>query len=100
MTLARGAVLAGMTLREYRKCTERQLLIQVLISVEFNQCEAARVLGVHRNTLSRVVSGAGINVNKLRLERRGKKPVSAAKPAALAAVVGAGNSNRRIHVWP
>lgn len=101
MTLARGAVLAGMSLREYRKCTERQLLIEILISVNFNQCEAARILGVHRNTLSRVLGVAGINVNKLRLELCSKKPVAAAKPAASAAVVSAqGNSNRRVHVWP
>jgi hypothetical protein len=101
MTVARGAVLAGMSLREYRKCTERQLLIEVLTSVEFNQCEAARILGVHRNTLSRAVGGVGLNVNKLRLERCGKKPVAAAKPAVSAAAVRAmGNPNRRIHVWP
>lgn len=89
MTLARGAALGGMTMREYRRCTERQYLIEVLVSESFNQCRAARALGLHRNTLSRSLGAAGINVNKLRLEMGNRKPVATVKPAAMAAKIGA-----------
>jgi len=43
---------AGLTLREARSHFERQYILNILDRVQWNQTEAARVLGLHRNTLA------------------------------------------------
>jgi len=43
---------AGLTLREARSHFERQYILNILDKVQWNQTEAARVLGLHRNTLA------------------------------------------------
>jgi two-component system response regulator AtoC len=43
---------AGLTLREARSHFERQYILNILEKVQWNQTEAARVLGLHRNTLA------------------------------------------------
>ena len=43
---------AGLTLREARSHFERQYILSILERVQWNQTEAARVLGLHRNTLA------------------------------------------------
>jgi DNA-binding NtrC family response regulator len=43
---------AGVTLREARSHFERQYILNILDKVQWNQTEAARVLGLHRNTLA------------------------------------------------
>ena len=43
---------AGLTLREARSHFERQYILNILERVQWNQTEAARVLGLHRNTLA------------------------------------------------
>jgi nitrogen regulation protein NR(I) len=43
---------AGFTLREARGHFERQYILSILEKVQWNQTEAARVLGLHRNTLA------------------------------------------------
>ena len=42
----------GLSLREARNHFERQYILNILERVQWNQTEAARVLGLHRNTLS------------------------------------------------
>ncbi len=41
----------GLSLREARNHFERQYILSILEKVQWNQSEAARVLGLHRNTL-------------------------------------------------
>jgi DNA-binding NtrC family response regulator len=41
----------GLSLREARSHFERQYILNILEKVQWNQTEAARVLGLHRNTL-------------------------------------------------
>jgi DNA-binding NtrC family response regulator len=43
---------AGLTLREARSHFERQYILNILEKVQWNQTEASRVLGLHRNTLA------------------------------------------------
>jgi two-component system response regulator AtoC len=43
---------AGLSLREARGHFERQYILNILEKVQWNQTEAARVLGLHRNTLA------------------------------------------------
>ncbi len=43
---------AGLSLREARSHFERQYILNILDRVQWNQTEAARVLGLHRNTLA------------------------------------------------
>jgi DNA-binding NtrC family response regulator len=43
---------AGLSLREARSHFERQYILNILERVQWNQTEAARVLGLHRNTLA------------------------------------------------
>jgi two-component system response regulator AtoC len=43
---------AGLTLREARSNFERQYILNILEKVQWNQTEASRILGLHRNTLA------------------------------------------------
>jgi len=42
---------AGLSLREARSHFEKQYILNILEKVQWNQSEAARLLGLHRNTL-------------------------------------------------
>ncbi len=50
----------GLLLKEAREQFEKQFIIGVLEKVNWNQTEAARVLGVHRNTLVMKIQNLGI----------------------------------------
>ena len=50
----------GLLLKEAREQFEKQFIIGVLEKVNWNQTEAARVLGVHRNTLIMKIQNLGI----------------------------------------
>ena len=51
----------GLSLREARNHFERQYILNILEKVQWNQTEAARVLGLHRNTLLWKVQRLGID---------------------------------------
>ncbi len=61
--------------REFKK----QYLREVLMAHRGNQCKAAEELGMHRNTLSRIMSDLGLNLAEVRagLKRppRSERPV-------------------------
>ena len=59
-TGARHGEDAGLPLREAREQFERQYVLRVLERVGWNQSRAARVLGLHRNTLWGKLGGWGI----------------------------------------
>jgi transcriptional regulator with GAF, ATPase, and Fis domain len=42
---------AGLSLRDARGQFEKQYIINIMEKVQWNQTEAARLLGLHRNTL-------------------------------------------------
>jgi DNA-binding NtrC family response regulator len=46
-----GIQKGGFSLREARSHFEKQYILNILEKVQWNQTEAARVLGLHRNTL-------------------------------------------------
>jgi len=50
--IVEGIQKAGLSLREARSHFERQYILNILERVQWNQSEAARVLGLHRNTLA------------------------------------------------
>lgn len=50
----------GLLLKEAREQFEKQFILGVLEKVDWNQTEAARILGVHRNTLIMKIQNLGI----------------------------------------
>jgi len=50
----------GLSLREARERFERQFILRVLEGVDWNQSRAARLLGLHRNTLTTKLAGWGL----------------------------------------
>jgi DNA-binding NtrC family response regulator len=52
---------ASLPLREARDRFERQVILRVLERVRWNQSEAARLLGVHRNSLKGKLLSWGID---------------------------------------
>lgn len=46
----------GLGIREAKGLVEKEYLRQMLFVCKGNKCKAARKLGVHRNTLSRMVT--------------------------------------------
>lgn len=54
------------TFYERMKEIKRALLIQALIECSVNVSEAARQLGIHRNTLDRMIEELDINMSQLR----------------------------------
>ena len=61
-----GGILYSEAVREFRK----QFVIAVLRETRGNKVQAARKLGVHRNTISRTIAELGIDVRSIREERR------------------------------
>ncbi|HSB68796.1 MAG TPA: sigma-54 dependent transcriptional regulator [Candidatus Methylomirabilis sp.] len=51
----------GLSLREARDHFERQYILNILEKVQWNQTEAARILGLHRNTLIWKIQRLGID---------------------------------------
>ncbi|MBI2554894.1 MAG: sigma-54-dependent Fis family transcriptional regulator, partial [Candidatus Rokubacteria bacterium] len=50
----------GLTLKEARERFERQFILRALDRVDWNQSRAARLLGLHRNTLTAKLAGWGL----------------------------------------
>jgi len=53
--LASIAVHAGLSYRQIRRDFDRAFIVEVLNECGWNQCKAARQLGMHRNTLNRKI---------------------------------------------
>jgi transposase-like protein len=69
-------------LEEMRRC-QRVLALRAALDAGGNQCAAARVLGVHRNTISRAVRSAGYTSEQLKRMSRihaGEKKPPMAEP--------------------
>ena len=55
-----GSPEPGLSLKEARERFERQFILRVLDRVDWNQSQAARLLGLHRNTLTAKLAGWGL----------------------------------------
>ena len=55
-----GSPEPGLSLKEARERFERQFILRVLDRVDWNQSHAARLLGLHRNTLTAKLAGWGL----------------------------------------
>lgn len=70
--------------QELRRC-QVVLFLRAVIDAGGNQKTAAKALGVHRNTVQRVLRGAGYDVLSLhrltRIHAARRKPVQPAPPA-------------------
>ena len=56
----------GITYEEAVREFKRRFILEVLACHKGNQCKAARELGVHRNTLSRILSELEIDPGQVR----------------------------------
>lgn len=59
-SLVQVAIKGALTLTDLRKLVEREYMTQVLESVDNNQSQAARLLGIHRNTWTYKVKNLNI----------------------------------------
>lgn len=68
----------GITYEEAVREFKKRYLIEVLAQHRGNQCKAARELGMHRNTLSRIIAELQIDPSQI---RRGlKRPSRSERP--------------------
>jgi Fis family transcriptional regulator len=75
--MSESGILYSEAVREFKKV----FIAHVLEQSKGNQCKAARVLGMHRNTLSRTLAELSLDPKELRRELR--RPVrSASGPIA------------------
>jgi two-component system response regulator AtoC len=75
-----GSQADGPSLKAARERFERQFILRVLEREDWNQSRAARVLGLHRNTLTARLAGWGVRRGEGR-EAGGAPPDRAAGPA-------------------
>jgi len=59
--LVRGIRIAGITYAEAAAAFRRQFLFEILNCNGWNQCKAAKALGVHRNTIGHMLDELGID---------------------------------------
>ena len=76
-----GGILYPEAVREFKK----RFILNVLKSNKWNQCKAARELGMHRNTLSRTIAELRLDVRNLRRGIPERKPVLNAADVSLIA---------------
>lgn len=69
-----GGITYGEAVREFRK----RFLLEVLTTHRGNQCKAAKDLGVHRNTLSRMI--AELEIDSAEVRAGMKRPVRSEHP--------------------
>lgn len=64
--LVENCLESGIFLKEFKYFTSRRFIVMVLIKNKFNQCKTARSIGVHRNTLGRLIRENHINLKELK----------------------------------
>ena len=77
-TLVAQMYAGGITYDEAVREFKKRFLLEVLSHHRGNQCKAAKDLGVHRNTLSRMVAELKINPTEIRMGL--KRPVRSERP--------------------
>jgi Bacterial regulatory protein, Fis family len=71
-TLTRRAMAGGMTLREARKLYDSTVICIALEQSRGNQCRAAALLGIHRNTLRRLLDNLNLALPELPATKKAK----------------------------
>ena len=76
---------SGITYAEALRQFKRRYLLEILAQHKGNQCKAAEELGIHRNTLSRMLSELEMDSAQIRVGIRNgmRRPPSSERPAAL-----------------
>ncbi len=77
-TLVAQMYAGGITYDEAVREFKKRFLLEVLAHCRGNQCKAAKDLGVHRNTLSRMIAELEINPTEIRMGL--KRPVRSERP--------------------
>ncbi len=77
-TLVAQMYAGGITYTEAVREFKKRFLLEVLSHHRGNQCKAAKNLGVHRNTLSRMITELEINPTEIRMGL--KRPVRSERP--------------------
>jgi Fis family transcriptional regulator len=77
LQMYKSNILYSEAVREFKK----RFILTVLQENNGNQCKAARILGMHRNTLSRTITELKLDLRTLRQD--GKRPVRSARLAAM-----------------
>ena len=75
LQMVRSGIRYGEAVREFKKA----FLTKVLVENRGNQCQAARVLGMHRNSLGRTLSNLKMDPRALRTQIR--RPPRGERPA-------------------
>jgi len=75
LQLVRSGIRYGEAVREFKKA----FLTKVLVENRGNQCQAAKVLGMHRNSLGRTLSNLKMDPRALRTQIR--RPPRGERPA-------------------
>jgi Fis family transcriptional regulator, factor for inversion stimulation protein len=74
LQMVRSGIRYGEAVRVFKKA----FLTKVLVENQVNQCQAARMLGMHRNSLGRTLADLQINPRELRTQvrrpPRGERP--------------------------
>jgi len=70
-TILKTAATAQMSVRDFVRLARQRYLEEVLVTHRGNQCAAATVLGLHRNTVGRLISRSQIDLTRFR--RRGRR---------------------------
>ena len=74
--MVRGGIGYGEAVREFKKA----FLTKVLVENRGNQCQAAKILGMHRNSLGRTLTDLKMDPRALRTQLR--RPPRGERPAA------------------
>jgi Fis family transcriptional regulator len=77
MQMYKSGILYSEAVREFKK----RFIVTVLQENQGNQCNTARQLGMHRNTLSRTIAELKVDIRSLRDGVR--RPPRSARPLAL-----------------
>ena len=75
LQMVRGGIRYGEAVREFKKA----FLAKVLVENRGNQCQAAKILGMHRNSLGRTLTDLKMDARALRTQLR--RPPRAERPA-------------------
>jgi len=75
LQMVRGGIRYGEAVREFKKA----FLTKVLVENRGNQCQAAKILGMHRNSLGRTLADLKMDARALRPQLR--RPPRGERPA-------------------
>ncbi len=82
LQMVRSGIRYGEAVREFKKA----FLTKVLVENRGNQCQAAKILGMHRNSLGRTLTHLKMDVRALRTQLRrpprGERPAPARRAAS------------------